>query len=190
MRRLPALALLVALLIAPEQATAQGFPFDLFGGGEPRRERPPAARLRPPQRRAAPPTAVREPRKPARESKKLAPKPKTQPAPPPAAAEPPPAPYDPQLQRLAELLGGLAYLRDLCGDKDGESWRDMMARLRDADAPSGPRRQRLTAAFNRGFSDYQLTYRDCTPNARLVIARHLAETQGLAREVSARYGNP
>ena len=110
--------------------------------------------------------------------------------PPAEPPEPPPPPYDAQIQRLAEVLGGLSFLRDLCGDGDGDDWRGKMAQLRDADAPSGTRRQRLTAAFNRGFRGYELTYRVCTPNARLVIARHLGEAEGLARDVASRYGNP
>ena len=65
-----------------------------------------------------------------------------------------------------------------------------MAQLRDSDAPAGARRQRLTAAFNRGFRGYELTYRVCTPNARLVIARYLDEAESLSHEVASRYGNP
>jgi uncharacterized protein (TIGR02301 family) len=113
------------------------------------------------------------------------------PAKPPAEpAEPPPPPYDAQVQRLAEVLGGLSFLRDLCDEGDGDDWRGKMAQLRDSDAPSGPRRQRLTAAFNRGFHGYELTYRVCTPNARLVIARYLDEAENLSRDVASRYGNP
>ena len=33
-----------------------------------------------------------------------------------------PPPYEPQLLRLAEIIGALAYLRDLCGDGDGDSF--------------------------------------------------------------------
>jgi uncharacterized protein (TIGR02301 family) len=105
-------------------------------------------------------------------------------------AEPPPAPYDPQLVRLSEVLGGLSFLRDLCGDGDGEDFRSKMSQLRDSAAPAGLRRQKLTAAFNRGFRGYELTYRSCTPNARLVIARYLEEAERLSQDVVTRYGNP
>ncbi len=123
----------------------------------------------------------------AAQKKALAPQ-KTAPAP--APAEPPAPPYDAELTRLAEILGALSYLRDLCGAGDGEDWRKMMAQLRDAEAPTGTRRLTMTAAFNRGFDGYELTYRACTPNARLVVARYLDEAQTLARDVAARYGNP
>jgi len=105
-------------------------------------------------------------------------------------AEAPPPPYEPQLARLSELLGALAYLRDLCEDHDGAAWREKMAALLDAEAPSGVRRQKLTAAFNRGFHGYQLTYRSCAANAQTVMTRYLDEAGQLARDVSARYGNP
>jgi uncharacterized protein (TIGR02301 family) len=181
-------ALLFALL-APAPTLAQEFPFNLFGGDKPARTR--AAPRASEQWRRGAAGASHAPRQGRRETKNPAPlTPKPQQTPAQTPAEPPPAPYDPQLQRLAEILGGLSYLRDLCGDRDGEEWRRMMARLREADAPAGMRRQKLTAAFNRGFSSYELTYRACTANARVIIERSLAEAQGLAREVSTRYGNP
>ncbi len=111
-------------------------------------------------------------------------------APPPPPPEPPPPPYDAQLMRLGEVLGGLSFLRDLCGDGDGDDWRSKMAQLRDSTAPAGARRQKLTAAFNRGFRGYELTYRSCTPNARLIISRYLEEAEKLSRDVVSRYGNP
>ena len=43
-----------------------------------------------------------------------------------------PAPLDGELQRLAEILGALHYLRAVCGAKEGTKWRDQMeALLRD-----------------------------------------------------------
>jgi len=94
------------------------------------------------------------------------------------------------MTRLTEILGALSFLRDLCGDGDGEEWRGKMSTLLNAEAPSGARRQKLTAAFNRGFRGYELTYRACTPNARLVISRYLDEASRLSREIAYRYGNP
>ena len=88
------------------------------------------------------------------------------------------------------MLGALAFLRDLCGSGDGEEWRGKMSALLDADAPSGARRQRLMASFNHGFRGYELTYRACTPNAKTVISRYLAEASRLTRDITYRYGNP
>lgn len=108
----------------------------------------------------------------------------------PGGPEAPPPPYEPQITRLSEVLGALAFLRDLCGAGDGEEWRGKMASLLNADAPSGPRRERLMASFNRGFRGYELTYRICTPNAETAISRYLAEASRLTRDITYRYGNP
>ena len=100
-----------------------------------------------------------------------------------------PAPFDPNLQRLAEILGALHYLRAVCGANEGAKWRNEMQALIDAEAPSGDRRTRMIAAFNRGYRGFQQTYRSCTPTADLVIRRYLEEGAKIAREVTARYAN-
>src|ERR687895_735368 len=84
----------------------------------------------------------------------------------PARAQPP-APFDGNLQRLAEIMGALHYLRGLCGANDGQ------------------RRIRMIASFNRGYRGFQQTYRSCTPAAHLVIRRYLEEGARIAREVTA-----
>ena len=191
-------AALIAALACSPPAPAANFFENLFGGGESSgssaRPRLRGAEPRPSREPPAihPPAQSRGETRGAKRSAKAADKPGNKaPAKPPAEpSEPPPAPYDAQIQRLAEVLGGLSFLRDLCGEGDGDDWRGKMAQLRDADAAAGPRRQRLTAAFNRGFHGYELTYRACTPNARLVIARYLDEAEGLSHEVASRYGNP
>jgi len=107
-------------------------------------------------------------------------------APAPAQA---PAPFDANLQRLAEILGALHYLRALCGSNEGQKWRNEVQALIDAEAPTGERRARMVAAFNRGYRGFQQTYRTCTPAADLVIRRYLEEGSKIAREVTARYAN-
>jgi uncharacterized protein (TIGR02301 family) len=107
----------------------------------------------------------------------------------PARAEAVAAPFDASLQRLAEILGALHYLRAVCGANEGQKWRNEMQALMDAEAPHGDRRARMIASFNRGFRGYQQTYRACTPAADLVIRRYLEEGSKIAREVTARYAN-
>ena len=96
-------------------------------------------------------------------------------------------PYESQLERLAELMGTLAYMSDLCGRKDGDGWRARMNALLDAEAHTPRRRERLAGAYNRGFTGYEATYRRCTPPAKVVIARSLAEGDSLARELATRF---
>jgi uncharacterized protein (TIGR02301 family) len=105
------------------------------------------------------------------------------------AAEGGPPPYQADLQRLAEILGALHYLRGLCGANEGQVWRNEMQALIDAEAPPGERRDRLVASFNRGYRGFQQTYRTCTPAADLVIRRYLEEGSKIARDVTARYAN-
>jgi uncharacterized protein (TIGR02301 family) len=99
------------------------------------------------------------------------------------------APFDGSLQRLAEILGALHYLRNLCGANEGQKWRNEMLAIIDAEAPGGDRRARMIASFNRGYRGYQQTYRTCTPAADLVIRRYLEEGSKIAREMTARYAN-
>jgi uncharacterized protein (TIGR02301 family) len=100
-----------------------------------------------------------------------------------------PAPFDANLQRLAEIMGALHYLRDICGAKEGQKWRNELQALIEAEAPNGERKARMVAAFNRGYRGFQQSYRTCTPAADLVIRRYLEEGSKIAREVTARYAN-
>ena len=104
----------------------------------------------------------------------------------PTPAEPPP--YEPQLLRMAEVIGTLSYLRDLCGDGDGATFRAKFASLLETEGNTPSRRETLAGAFNRGLRDYELTYRTCTPAAREIIARFLDEAARIARDVANRYG--
>lgn len=99
------------------------------------------------------------------------------------------APYDGDLQRLAEILGSLQYLRTVCGAKEGDKWRNEMQSLIDAEAPSGDRRKRIIARFNSGYRGFEQIYRTCTPAADLAIRRYLDEGAKIARDITARYAN-
>jgi uncharacterized protein (TIGR02301 family) len=99
------------------------------------------------------------------------------------------APFDGVLERLAEILGSLHYLRGVCGANEGNKWRNEMLALIDAETPSGQRRSQMIAHFNRGYRTYQQSYRTCTPAADLAIRRYLEEGSKIAREVTARYSN-
>ena len=99
------------------------------------------------------------------------------------------APFDPDLQRLAEILGTLHYLRAICGNNEGMKWRNEMQALIDAETPSGERRSRMVAGFNRGYHGFQQTYRTCTPAANLAIRRYLDEGSKISRDLTARYAN-
>jgi uncharacterized protein (TIGR02301 family) len=98
-------------------------------------------------------------------------------------------PFDGDLQRLAEILGSLQYLRSICGTNEGQKWRNEMQSLIDAEVPDGERRRKIVASFNRGYRGYQQTYRTCTPAADVAIRRYLDEGAKIARDITARYAN-
>lgn len=114
------------------------------------------------------------------------------PPPPPAPAPPAedkPAPYDVPLTRLAEVLGSISYLRSICGAEQ-EDWRQSMQQLLEADTANEPkRRERLTAAFNRGYRSFAAVYTACTPAARTAAERYRNEGATLATEITGRFGN-
>jgi uncharacterized protein (TIGR02301 family) len=99
------------------------------------------------------------------------------------------APFDNDLARLSEILGALHYLRAICNSKEGQKWREQMEALVDAEAPTGERKQRMVASFNRGYRGFQQTYRSCTPAADIAIRRYLEEGARISRDITARYAN-
>ena len=97
-------------------------------------------------------------------------------------------PYEQQLQRLAEILGALHYLRPLCGAEEPSVWRDQMDQILAAEDPTPDRRARIVSQFNHGFSSFATVYRTCTPAALTAIDRYMAEGKKLTRDITARYG--
>ncbi|TIO73843.1 MAG: TIGR02301 family protein [Mesorhizobium sp.] len=98
------------------------------------------------------------------------------------------APFEPGLMRLAEVLGSLHFLRNLCGEK-GDRWRVEMEKLLESENPDPERRARFIASFNRGYRSFSGTYTQCTPSATEAIARYMKEGETLSRDIASRYGN-
>src|SRR6202790_1070454 len=107
----------------------------------------------------------------------------------PARAQDAAAPFDGDLQRLAEILGTLHYLRGICGTNESGKWRNQMQALIDAETPSGDRRARRVAAVNRGYNGLQQTYRTCSPAASVASRRYIDEGSKISRDLTARYAN-
>jgi len=89
-------------------------------------------------------------------------------------------PYDDKLLRLSEILGAVHYLRELCGNNDGQLWRDRMKDLINAEGSSALRRAKLTRSFNDGYRSYSRTYYSCTTSAQTAIGRFLTEGAEIA----------
>ncbi|MDQ6867979.1 MAG: TIGR02301 family protein [Pseudomonadota bacterium] len=160
-------------------------PFDFLFGGPPAATPPAEAKPSQSGGNNAQLGKAKHPKtKPKKAAAKPAPNAKAAPAP---EAEPPP-PYDPEILRLAEILGALTYLDALCASNPPGDWRAKMQALLEADAKTAARKERLAGSYNRGFHDYERTYHLCTPNAQAIIGRFLAEGGKIAHEVVNRYG--
>lgn len=95
-------------------------------------------------------------------------------------------PYQPDMERLSEILGSLYFLQPLCQPGD-EDWREQMEALITLDQPDEDRRQRLAGAFNGGYTAYSRLYRVCTASASAALTRLLVEAESTAREIHSRY---
>jgi uncharacterized protein (TIGR02301 family) len=121
-----------------------------------------------------------------RPAARQAPPPATQPAPPPPEAAP--APYEADLIKLAEILGSLALLRQVCEGTDKDVWAARMRALIEVEGRSPAIRDRLAGAFNQGFRAYALLHRRCTPASQEASVRLAREGDVLSRTLASRYG--
>lgn len=99
---------------------------------------------------------------------------------------PPPddRPYDAKLLRLAEILGAVHYLRELCGAQEGQLWRDQMKEIVKNEGSTAVRRAKLVNSFNDGYRGYRRTYRTCTESARLATTRFSTEGATIAASLA------
>ncbi|MHA1517991.1 MAG: TIGR02301 family protein [Alphaproteobacteria bacterium] len=101
-------------------------------------------------------------------------------------APPPPddRPYDNKLMKLAEILGAVHYLRELCGADEGQLWRDQMKAILKNEGTTAVRRAKLVKSFNDGYRGYRRTYRTCTQSATLATKRFSAEGAQIAASLA------
>src|SRR5262245_55904424 len=104
-----------------------------------------------------------------------------------SSAPPPPddRPYDTKLMRLAEILGAVHYLRELCGAEEGQIWRDQMKEIVRNEGSTAVRRAKLVNSFNDGYRGYRRTYRTCTSSATLATTRFSTEGATIAASLAA-----
>lgn len=105
-----------------------------------------------------------------------------------SSPEPPASPYEPDLLRLAEIMGSLAYLREICAGRDAPDWHDKMAALLEAEGRTTARRERLSEAYNRGFKAYASIHRVCRASTEEASLRLAADGERLAKRLADRFG--
>ena len=103
-----------------------------------------------------------------------------------SSVPPPPddRPYDNKLMRLAEILGAVHYLRELCGAQEGQIWRDQMKEILRNEGTTAVRRAKLVNSFNDGYRGYRRTYRTCTQSATLATTRFSTEGATIAASLA------
>lgn len=110
----------------------------------------------------------------------------------PPIIEPGPTHFEPQLLKMAELMGSLAFLADICPDGDGKTqsgqiWRDKTALLMEAET-SGLRLKGLMAgAYNRGYSELEVNYKGCAEPALALYEHDLEVVHKLSQDLTRRY---
>lgn len=97
-----------------------------------------------------------------------------------------PVSYDPELARLATILGSLHYLRNLCGDISNQ-WRDEMEAIIIGDKMESLRKKRAISAFNDGYQAFSNTYAECSPRAIEAIGKFQTEGAKLTATILTRY---
>ena len=97
-------------------------------------------------------------------------------------------PYENQMIQLAETLGSLHYLSNLCGDKTSP-WRDQMDMLLTVEKADAGRRKTLVSAFNNSYRTYADNYSQCTDQALKAIDRFKIQGEKLSEGLVAHYGN-
>ena len=96
------------------------------------------------------------------------------------SGDPDARPYDAQIYRLSEILGAVHYLRALCGAEEGQTWRNQMREMANAEGTSALRRAKLHDSFNKGYRGYARTYRTCTKPALVAINHFMEQGAGIA----------
>ena len=99
-----------------------------------------------------------------------------------------PVSYDPELARLATILGSLHYLRNLCGET-GNQWREEMETIILSDKMESLRKKRAIAAFNDGYQAFSASYTQCNPRAVEAISKFQSEGAALTATILTRYKN-
>ncbi len=87
--------------------------------------------------------------------------------------------------QLAEILGAVHHLRDVCGTNEGQLWRNKMIEMLGVLAPSDAERQQLVKNFNDSYYRYKNAYPACSATAARQSDKLMQDGQRLAEELAA-----
>ena len=110
-------------------------------------------------------------------------------APAPKPLLPPANAQERPLLELSEAMGGLAFLTQICSPASNPNpWLIRMEALVNSEGDNSGAREKMTGAYNHGFSDYATTYRQCTDAARAARKVLTRDAARLARDLERRFG--
>lgn len=87
--------------------------------------------------------------------------------------------------QLAEILGAVHHLRDVCGTNEGQLWRNKMIEMIGVLGPSEADRQKLVKNFNDSYYRYKNSYPACTATAARQSDKLMQDGQKIAEELAA-----
>lgn len=99
-------------------------------------------------------------------------------------------PYEERLHRVAELVGSLHYITNLCGTASNDQFRIRMQEFIEVETQNEPlRRKLLIAKYNKGYRAFASVYTACTDSAKRVEVNYRSEGKLLIDELLSRYSN-
>ncbi len=95
------------------------------------------------------------------------------------------AAYWADVLRVAEILGSVHYMRDLCDGSEGQVWREKMRELLKATEPDEQTRELLVGHFNSAYHKARIAHGRCSGKTVTEINRLLDEGAKLSARLSA-----
>ncbi|WP_208435209.1 TIGR02301 family protein [Bartonella phoceensis] len=96
--------------------------------------------------------------------------------------------YETKLLRLAEILGSLHFLQNLCSTPTNQ-WYDYMHVLIEAEQPMPQRRAYFYEEFNRAYRAFSENYHHCTQSAIEANQRYIEEGRALSESLITSYNS-
>jgi uncharacterized protein (TIGR02301 family) len=93
-------------------------------------------------------------------------------------------PMENGLERLAEILGAVHHLREVCGANEGALWRNKMIDMMNTAALGAEQRQAMIAHFNDAYYQARAAFPDCSTKAAAKANSLFDEAQRLAGRLS------
>jgi len=93
------------------------------------------------------------------------------------------------LMRLAEILGSIHHLRNICGANDGPLWRNKMIDMINAANLAPSARKKIITHFNDAYYSARTRYPDCTNDAARKANQLFDEGHRLAKRLSSNRKN-